>query len=107
MLRIELTVPNRDNAGNARPDGGAPELLTYLQYVREHLRAAGFNGWTELPGRGYWRGRSERVTVFVIDASVDDVAELALVRTVARGLRAYADQDAVYVASTPITAELI
>lgn len=104
MLRIELTVPNRDNDGQSRPADPARGTLTYLQYVREHLRAAGFDGWTELPGRGYWRGQSERVTIFAIDAPAD---QLGRARTVARGLKDYADQEAVYLVASTAGAELI
>lgn len=49
--------PQLNNAG---------ERVDYLTRVRAALFADGFEGWTESPSYGYWRGRGEEGTAITL-----------------------------------------
>lgn len=42
------------------------ERVDYLERVREALLAHGFEGWTESPSYGYWRGTGEEGTTITL-----------------------------------------
>ena len=90
LARFELVAPSVTNAGT--PSG-------YREAVRAELEAAGFTGWSELESVGYWLGKLEPGTTFVIYAPADGGATLA--NLAAAGRRAMPDQDAVQAVQAP------
>jgi hypothetical protein len=57
LRRFEVVAPHVRNDGS---ESRYPEAL------REGLSAVGFEGWTELPSHGYWQGKFEHGTTFVL-----------------------------------------
>jgi len=55
--RWTIVVLSVNNAG---------ERVDYLARVRDALLAHGFEGWTESPSYGYWRGTGEEGTTITL-----------------------------------------
>lgn len=70
LRRFELVVPHVRNDGSAASG--------WLALIRSALTVRGFDGWTEIETLGYWHGKPERGTTFVIfseDMRDDHVTE--------------------------------
>lgn len=96
MQRFTLTVPLQDNSGTYR----AEEFKRVAeQLLREH-----FDGFTLVHGVGGWKQYREPVAVYTVDAEAEQY--LALLE-IAQALATYAEQEAVYVTSQPISTYLV
>lgn len=64
--RWTIVVLSVNNAG---------ERVDYLTRIRDALLADGFDGWTESPSYGYWRGRGEEGTTITLYLPAPSEAE--------------------------------
>lgn len=93
LCRFELVAPAVRNDG--APSG-------YRDSVRELLAAAGFTGWSEVDSVGFWHGKLEPGTTFVLYApQYQQTEQLTLQLLADIGRRAMPDQDAVQAVQAP------
>lgn len=85
LHRFEIVAPHVRNDGT--PSG-------YVGNVREVL-ADHFTGWTEIASVGYWKGKLEQGTTFVLYAAEMPASLPAQLR------RAMPDQEAIQLVSLP------
>lgn len=108
LRRYEIVAPH------VRNDGTPSE---YREALRHALARHGFTGWSEIESVGYWLGKLEPGTTFVIYADdihtdpIDLPDRIGSVRTEAAlgsiGRRAMPDQDAIQVVRSSETVTLV
>ena len=99
--RYGLHIPTAYNNGAVIPDGWFDTLHERLGWIAD--------GWTVLPGQGFWRGSDrcyqEDVLLYVIDLPSRNPSEALL--KLARDVRRELGQEAVYLTREPVIAEVI
>lgn len=102
LFRYELVAPKVRNDGSES---------NYTETVREALAAWGFTGWTEMDSVGYWHGKLEAGTTFVIYATEyreetqPRVGTDEILMKLARD--SMPDQDAIQIVKFPVPVKLI